>query len=788
MADKKITELPNINGADLVDADEFVVVDISADETKAITLAELKNAFDAGTGFVRVTGDTMTGVLVMPDGTNSAPSISNTGDTNTGMFFGAADTVSFTAGGTKRLDINTTGIDVTGNMVVSGTVDGVDVATRDGVLTSTTTTANAALPKAGGAVTGNVTFGDSDKAIFGAGSDLQIYHDGAHSYIQDAGLGELRIKTNGTIIQFLDNSNNYLIRATVGADVGLYHNTAQKLATTTTGIDVTGTVTADGLSVGSTSEAAGLFTGYSSITDGDYVNNGEIRLGNNVAFQGRISYEGQTTGILYIENSYNNNAADIVFRSKSVGTAQNKLLIEGNGNISFYEDTGTTAKLFWDASAESLGIGTSSMDGTLHVHTASAGTVTASPQADDLVVESNTEAGITILSPDDQSARIRFSSPSTNTDVGGASIFYRQNINKMSIGTAVAGGVLALNSGANVAAMTLDANQNVGIGVVPESWLSSYTALQIGDAGNVVGSTDNSFFAVGANAYLDSTNSRYEYINTDYATQYYQVDGTHVWRTAASGSANAAITWSESMRIDASGNVGIGIVPPTNSINSKLNVQHALTAAYSGSSFNGSTVLRLNNNNVVNNYVGIGFTHEGGTEGFLGWVRRGLADVADFVFQGYDGSVNGYKELARINNTGMTSTQSIGYSLNSLIEPTAVSTSKTGTSGGDCFFDYVLDSYNISWSTFNIFLTVSTISGGAVGDAGAWYMIAGRHYNGSMSASVRDSGGNTGSFTVAVSNQGGTDPLNVRLAITGMQGTSVATATLSNVYGVVSVS
>jgi len=129
MADKKITELPNINGADLVDADEFVVVDISADETKAITLAELKNAFDAGTGFVRVTGDTMTGVLVMPDGTNSAPSISNTGETDTGMFFGAADTVSFTAGGTKRLDINTTGIDVTGNMVVSGTVDGRDVAT-----------------------------------------------------------------------------------------------------------------------------------------------------------------------------------------------------------------------------------------------------------------------------------------------------------------------------------------------------------------------------------------------------------------------------------------------------------------------------------------------------------------------------------------------------------------------------------------------------------------------------------------------------------------------------------
>ena len=67
MADKKITELTNITGADLVDADEFVVVDISADETKAITLSELKEAFDSGSGFVRITGDTMTGDLTVPN-------------------------------------------------------------------------------------------------------------------------------------------------------------------------------------------------------------------------------------------------------------------------------------------------------------------------------------------------------------------------------------------------------------------------------------------------------------------------------------------------------------------------------------------------------------------------------------------------------------------------------------------------------------------------------------------------------------------------------------------------
>ena len=51
MADKKITQLTNITGANLVDADEFVVVDISADETKAVTRAEFfKNVPDVGIG------------------------------------------------------------------------------------------------------------------------------------------------------------------------------------------------------------------------------------------------------------------------------------------------------------------------------------------------------------------------------------------------------------------------------------------------------------------------------------------------------------------------------------------------------------------------------------------------------------------------------------------------------------------------------------------------------------------------------------------------------------------
>jgi hypothetical protein len=57
MTDKKITELNILTGANLVDADEFVVVDISADETKAITAGQLK------TVFLPIAGGTMTGNL-----------------------------------------------------------------------------------------------------------------------------------------------------------------------------------------------------------------------------------------------------------------------------------------------------------------------------------------------------------------------------------------------------------------------------------------------------------------------------------------------------------------------------------------------------------------------------------------------------------------------------------------------------------------------------------------------------------------------------------------------------
>ena len=106
---------------------------------------------------------------------------------------------------------------------------------------STLTTALATkLPLAGGTLTGNVTFGDNNKAIFGAGSDLQIYSDGTHGIIKESGSGDLLIYGNNLRLGNADGSELYIL-GNNNAEVQLRYDNATKLATTSTGIDVTGT-------------------------------------------------------------------------------------------------------------------------------------------------------------------------------------------------------------------------------------------------------------------------------------------------------------------------------------------------------------------------------------------------------------------------------------------------------------------------------------------------------------------------------------------------------------------
>jgi hypothetical protein len=104
------------------------------------------------------------------------------------------------------------------------------------------------LPLAGGTMTGDVNLGDNVKANFGAGSDLQIYHiaDTGNLIQGQSTYGNIDIMSHSTRI--LDNGSNVMADfSTSGSSSRLFNGAdGLKLATTTTGIDVTGNLTVSG--------------------------------------------------------------------------------------------------------------------------------------------------------------------------------------------------------------------------------------------------------------------------------------------------------------------------------------------------------------------------------------------------------------------------------------------------------------------------------------------------------------------------------------------------------------
>ena len=139
-------------------------------------------------------------------------------------------------------------------------------------------------------------------------------------------------------------------------------------------LDVTGTVTAD---------RAAVYSGVLS-------EQSQLRIGYSSDYHWSFGRENATTGDLFIESSV-------------TGTDTTRLKVGANGDISFYEDTGTTPKLFWDASAESLGIGTSSPTRALSVFGNTAGVIS---------ITSNSTDGISSLAfgdtADDNAGRVNY--------------------------------------------------------------------------------------------------------------------------------------------------------------------------------------------------------------------------------------------------------------------------------------------------------------------------------------------------------------------------------------------
>ena len=157
----------------------------------------------------------------------------------TALYFDAAE----------KLETTSTGVAITGTLAataVTGDGSGLTNLPASGIANLVEDT----TPQLGGNLDTNgndITFGDNDAAVFGTNGDLTINHTGTNSFITDSGTGSLYIQgTSGVFIRSGDGGEN-LAGFTDDGAATLYHNNAEKLATTSTGVDVTGVITTDGL-------------------------------------------------------------------------------------------------------------------------------------------------------------------------------------------------------------------------------------------------------------------------------------------------------------------------------------------------------------------------------------------------------------------------------------------------------------------------------------------------------------------------------------------------------------
>jgi hypothetical protein len=227
-------------------------------------------------------GVTIDSVLLKDDGVNAT----NLEITNIKANDGTASaTIANSTGNFTITNFISNSVDIGGG-AIDGTVIGGSTAAA---ITGTTITGTSFVSS------GDMTFGDNDKAIFGAGSDLQIYHTGSNSYIKDAGAGALIQLTNSWNLNNAADTQN-MITATEGGDARLFYSGAGKLATTATGIDVTGTAVTDGLTVaGNVSVDGGTIK-----LDGNYpTGTNNVALGNNALDGGSLTGGTNNTAVGY---------------------------------------------------------------------------------------------------------------------------------------------------------------------------------------------------------------------------------------------------------------------------------------------------------------------------------------------------------------------------------------------------------------------------------------------------------------------------------------------------------
>ncbi len=147
-----------------------------------------------------------------------------------------------------NLDLGNSGISNLGNLNASGIIT---ATTFSGALagvavSASSLTGSPSITITGLFVSGIATFnqdlklGDNDKANFGDGDDLRIYHDGLNSYVEDTGTGDLYLSGSTNVIIQHHATGETMARFTGNGAAELYHDNSKKIETIGAGASVTG--------------------------------------------------------------------------------------------------------------------------------------------------------------------------------------------------------------------------------------------------------------------------------------------------------------------------------------------------------------------------------------------------------------------------------------------------------------------------------------------------------------------------------------------------------------------
>ena len=193
----------------------------------------------------------------------------------------------------------------------------------------------------------NLTFPDNVKALFGNDSDLQIYHDGNHSYIRDVGTGNLHI--DGTRVLLRSASSADMVKAIGGGAVELYHNAIKKFETTSTGATITGNVVATGgnstqwntaytySQVGHLPLVGGTLTGTLNAVAANFSSDVRVSGWLTGASDTNTLFSGNSTGTIIQTPSNTNNAAGSFYIRDSLGVVH--FTLNTNTNVSTFAGT-----------------------------------------------------------------------------------------------------------------------------------------------------------------------------------------------------------------------------------------------------------------------------------------------------------------------------------------------------------------------------------------------------------------------------------------------------------------